>query len=304
MMQLLTRRCKLYYEDSAERFPEHYSKPAVLFINGWALSGRYWQPTIEELRHDCRCVTFDQVGTGRTQFHEVKPPFTIEGFAEEASDLIEHLQLGVDAPLHIVGHSMGGMVAAEVFRRQRARATTLTIIACGIFEYGALELRLQMKMLSAFIHATMKAKKLFKLAPLKQAFIAKATARPIPKQYEDILIEDFLTVDDEAAIAVGTFSLRPDISLAYIENLLSVEAPMYLIVGDKDKTIPPIGMSILFERRKAVSKAPTTLVRFPTLGHLPMLEDTPAFAAAMRQYVLNPAQTTAQTAVFKTSEKV
>ncbi len=299
MRQLLTKRCKLYYEDSAERFPEHRGKPAILFINGWALSGRYWQPTVDELIHDCRCVTFDQAGTGRTEFHEVKPPFTIEGFAEEACDLIEHLQLGADAPLHIVGHSMGGMVAAEVFHRQRARATTLTIIACGIFEYSAMELRLQMKMLSAFIHATMKAKKLFKLAPLKQAFVAKATARPIPKQYEEILLEDFLTVDDETAVAVGTFSLRPEISLAYIENLLSAEAPMCLIVGDKDKTIPPIGMSILFEKRKAVSKAPTTFVRFPTLGHLPMLEDTLAFAATMRQYVLNSMQWSAQASSFQ-----
>jgi pimeloyl-ACP methyl ester carboxylesterase len=299
MRQLLTRRCKLYYEDSAEHFPEHRSKPAILFINGWALSGRYWQPTIDELKHDCRCVTFDQAGTGRTQFYEVRPPFTIEGFAEEASALIEHLQLGIDAPLHIVGHSMGGMVAAEVFQQQCARTTTLTIIACGIFEYNAMDLRIQMKMLSAFIHATMKAKKLFKLAPLKQAFVAKATARPIPKEYEEILIEDFLTVDDEAAVAVGTFSLRPEISLAYIENLLSTEAPMCLMVGDKDKTIPPIGMSILFEKRKAVSKAPTTFVRFPTLGHLPMLEDTPAFADAMRQYVLNSTQWAAQAGSFQ-----
>lgn len=304
MNRLSTKRCDLYYEDTAERFPEHLRKPAILFINGWALSGRYWQPTIDALLHDCRCVTFDQTGTGRTRFHSAKPPLTIEGFAEEASDLIEHLRLGASAPLHIVGHSMGAMVAAEVFRRHSNRATTLTIIACGIFEYGAADLRFQMKLLSAFIHATMKAKGLFRLEPLRQAFIAKATARPIPKEYADILIEDFLTVDDEVATAVGTFSLRHDISLQYIDNLLSASAPMCLIVGDKDKTIPPAGMTTLFEKRKAHSGAPTTFVRFPSLGHLPMLEDTPAFAAVIRQCLLNQgSERRYAPLVFKTLEK-
>ncbi|MFN3428048.1 MAG: alpha/beta fold hydrolase [Candidatus Thermochlorobacter sp.] len=292
MNRLSIGRCELYYEDSAERFAEHRQKPAILFINGWALSGRYWQPTVEALREDARSITFDQTGTGRTRFRDTRPPFTIEGFAQEAEALIEHLQLGKDAPLHIVGHSMGAMVAAEVFQRQRQRATSLTIIACGIFEYGAADLRFQLKMLSAFIHATMKAKRLFQFEPLKRAFVAKATARPIPREYAEILIEDFLTVDDEAATAVGTFSLRYDISLHYIENLLTADAPMCLIVGDKDKTIPPVGMTTLFEKRKAHSSAPTTFVRFPSLGHLPMLEDTPAFAEVLRQHVLTSANQT------------
>ncbi|MCS7013084.1 MAG: alpha/beta hydrolase [Chloroherpetonaceae bacterium] len=286
MSILSTARCDLYYEDSASHDPHHRQKPTILFINGWALSGRYWQPTIEALADACRTVTFDQSGTGRTRFRQHRPSFTIEGFADEASALIEHLRLGVDAPLHIVGHSMGSMVAAELFHRYASRAASLTIIACGIFEYSAADLRFQMQMLATFLRATMSAKRLFKYAPLRHAFIAKAASRPIPTEYANIILEDFLTVDDDAATAVGTFSLRHDISLRYTEHLLTANAPMCLIVGDKDRTIPPAGMITLFEKRQLHTSAPTTFVRFPSLGHLPMLEDTPAFAGVLRQYVL------------------
>lgn len=286
MSILSTTRCDLYYEDSASYHPQHRKKPTVLFINGWALSGRYWQPTVEALHDTCRTVTFDQSGTGRTRLRSQRPPFTIEGFADEASELIEHLGLGTDAPLHIVGHSMGSMVAAELFHRYASRAASLTIIACGIFEYSAADLRFQMQLLAAFLRATMSAKRLFKYAPLRQAFIAKAAAKPIPTEYANIILEDFLSVDDEAATAVGTFSLRRDISLRYTEHVLSAQTHMCLIVGDRDRTIPPEGMTTLFEKRQAQSAAPTTFVRFPSLGHLPMLEDTPAFASVLRQYVL------------------
>ena len=132
MSYLTTSRCRLYYEDTAENDPSRQEKPAIVFVNGWAISSRYWRPAIERLKSDFRCVCYDQSGTGRTSIDGFQPNFTIAGFADEAGALIEHLGLHRSRNLHIIGHSMGGMVATELCLRYRDALLSSTILACGI----------------------------------------------------------------------------------------------------------------------------------------------------------------------------
>ncbi|NTW63756.1 MAG: alpha/beta hydrolase, partial [Chlorobiaceae bacterium] len=61
-------------------------------------------------------------------------------------------------------------------------------------------------------------------------------------------------------------------------------SPVLCCVGMADHTIPPEGTITLFDTRKARSSAPTTLVQFMNLGHLPMLEDTHNFAEALKKH--------------------
>lgn len=266
MSILETKQSRLYFEDSAQVSPSDVEKPAVLFINGWAMSSRYWTPTVRLLSSHFRTLCFDQSGTGRTTLITNKPTFTIEAFADEASALIEHLGL---SQLHLVGHSMGSMVTAELAHRHQAQTLSTTIIACGIFTYSAV----QMYILSAFIRSTMNLKFLFHLDFFKRAFIQKATARPIPKEYEKILVDDFLNTDAEAAEKVGTFSLNPDILRQYRQQVVSIPSPLLLCVGTADKTIPPEGMTTLYHTRLAEHpELSTRFVEFNQVGHLPMLE--------------------------------
>ncbi|MCS6988203.1 MAG: alpha/beta hydrolase [Chloroherpetonaceae bacterium] len=272
MSILQTAQSLLYYEDSATRFERDREKPAVLFINGWAMSARYWSPLAERLSPNFRIVCLDQSGTGRTRLIAKNPVFTIESFADEVSALIEHLRL---SRLHLVGHSMGSMVAAELAHRHQDLALSTTIIACGIFPYSAV----QMQILSAFIRASVSLKFLFRLDVFKRAFARKAAAMPIPKDYETILVNDFLETDADAAEKVGTFSLNPDILRRYREQVVSIPSPLLLVVGKADKTIPPEGMNTLYETRlREHPELFARFVEFEDVGHLPMLEVPDAFA--------------------------
>ncbi len=263
---LQTKQSRLYFEDSADANEADAEKPAVLFINGWAMSARYWTPVAMRLSPHFRILRLDQSGTGRTTLTTNTPTFTIESFADEASALIEHLNI---SQLHLVGHSMGSMVTAELAHRHHAQVLSTTIIACGIFAYSAV----QMQILSVFIRGTMNLKFLFHLDFFKRAFIQKATSQPIPKEYEKILVNDFLNTDADAAEKVGTFSLNPDILRRYHEQVVSIPSPLLLCVGKADKTIPPEGMTTLYETRlKTHPDLPTTFVEFEHVGHLPMLE--------------------------------
>lgn len=78
----------------------------VLFIQGVGLHGDGWLPQVTELASEFRCLTFDNRGMGRSQ--PVTQPLSIEGMAEDCLALMD--SQGWDRA-HIVGHSMGGLIA-------------------------------------------------------------------------------------------------------------------------------------------------------------------------------------------------
>lgn len=283
MSYLTTSRCKLFYTDTAEADPAATGKPVVFFVNGWAISSRYWKPLVERLSPDFRCVTYDQSGTGRTVIDGFTPDFTIAGFADEAGMLIEHLGLDRSRNLHIVGHSMGGMVATELCLRYRNALLSATILACGIFEENAFT-SLGLMFLGGLIDVSLNVRNIFQVEPLRTLFIRRAASGHIDREYGDIIIEDFTTSDKAATNAVGRFSIDPDVLRAYTRSVLEIDAPVLCCVGMADHTIPPEGTVTLFEKRRAVSASPTRLVQFMHLGHLPMLEDTEGFAEQLKKH--------------------
>ncbi|TCD48014.1 alpha/beta hydrolase [Chlorobium sp. N1] len=278
-----SERCRLYYEDTAEGDPSALALPVVLFVNGWAISARYWKPLVDRLSGEYRCITYDQSGTGRTRIEGHHPSLTIEGFADEAGALVEHLGLDRGRNLHIVGHSMGGMVATELALRYRDSLLSATIIACGIFEETPFT-SLGLFMLGGLIDVSMHFRSIFQAGPLKELFIRRAASKEIGQEYSDIIAGDFINSDREATTAVGKFSIDPEALRAYTHHVIEIPAPVLCSVGMADHTIPPEGTITLYNTRKAKSGAPTSLLKFQDLGHLPMLEDTAAFAEGLKKH--------------------
>lgn len=283
MSYFVSDRCRLYYEDTADRDPAAARKPTVLFVNGWAISSRYWKPLVEQLSASYRCVTYDQSGTGKTLIKGHKPSLTIEGFASEAAGLIEHLGLAEGRRLHIVGHSMGGMVATELCIRYRESLLSATIIACGIFEETPFT-SLGLFFLGGLIDVSLQFRNIFQMEPLKGLFIRRAAAKEIGREYSDIIVEDFTTSDRDATNAVGHFSIDPTALRNYTRHVIDIASPTLCCVGMADHTIPPEGTITLYKTRQAKTEVPTRLARFEELGHLPMLEDTASFARELKNH--------------------
>jgi pimeloyl-ACP methyl ester carboxylesterase len=81
----------------------------VVLLHGMNFFGEYWAGTIEVLRKEgFRVVAPDQVGFGRSS----KPviPYNFHDMALNTRKLLQHLGISKAA---IVGHSMGGMLAAR-----------------------------------------------------------------------------------------------------------------------------------------------------------------------------------------------
>jgi pimeloyl-ACP methyl ester carboxylesterase len=77
---------------------------AVVFLHGFGLDSRMWDPQFEVLQSTFRVIRYDFRGFGRSSL----PPHN--GYAHE-DDLNALLSDLGSAPAHVVGLSMGGMMA-------------------------------------------------------------------------------------------------------------------------------------------------------------------------------------------------
>lgn len=91
---------------------------------GFAMPGGVWTPQVNALRDEFRCCHYDHAGVGDS---EPGPAFpTIPTMADDAIRILD--DLGWDRT-HVVGVSMGGMIAQELGLRHSDRCATLTLIA-------------------------------------------------------------------------------------------------------------------------------------------------------------------------------
>lgn len=118
----------LYYETSGAGVP-------VLLIGGLGSTTELWHRQMPVLEEHHLVVRFDNRGAGRS---DVPPgPYTVREMASEAVQLLDALHI---AAAHIVGSSMGGMVAQEVAIQYPDKALSLTLIATqcgGTHSFGA-----------------------------------------------------------------------------------------------------------------------------------------------------------------------
>lgn len=119
MPHLTLNHTSIYYESTGDGDP-------LLLIHGLGSSGRDWELQVPHFARRYRVITVDVRGHGQSG----KPPgpYSVPQFAEDVAALIEALAI---APTHIVGISMGGMIAFQLAVTHPMLVRTLTIVNSG-----------------------------------------------------------------------------------------------------------------------------------------------------------------------------
>ena len=95
----------------------------LLLIQGLSMTHLHWgEPFLSRLEGDFETVVYDHRGVGRSSL--VREFFTIVDLAEDAVALLDALEL---ESVHVLGISMGGMVAQELVLRHPERVRTLAL---------------------------------------------------------------------------------------------------------------------------------------------------------------------------------
>jgi pimeloyl-ACP methyl ester carboxylesterase len=113
------RGCRLAYELRGEG-------PPVLLIQGVGVHGGGWRPQVDTLQQGYRCLSFDNRGMGRSQ--PLGARLSVEQMAEDAQALMD--AEGWESA-HLIGHSLGGLIALQLALSAPARVRSLSLLCAG-----------------------------------------------------------------------------------------------------------------------------------------------------------------------------
>jgi pimeloyl-ACP methyl ester carboxylesterase len=115
---------ELYYEEEGQGEP-------LLLIMGLAADSTAWMFQRPDFAARYRTIVFDNRGVGRSS--KPRGPYTIHEMADDAAGLLDVLDV---RRAHVVGVSMGGMIAQELALRHPERVRGL-VLACTFPEPDA-----------------------------------------------------------------------------------------------------------------------------------------------------------------------
>lgn len=214
MPRLLLRDISLYYEVAGQGDP-------VVFIHGLGSGARDWEYQVPFFAPRYRVVVFDVRGHGRSD----KPPgpYSVPLFAQDTAALIRALEV---APAHIVGISMGGMIALQLAVDEPSLVRSLVVVNSGP-ELVVRTLQERLRILQRFLIV-----RLLGMRKMGEVLSKRLFPRPEHARLRQMFVERWAENDPRAYRE----AMRALVGWSVADRLDAIRCPTLVIASDQDYT--------------------------------------------------------------------
>ena len=252
MPTIKIRDVKIYYEREGAGAP-------LLFISGLGGDHQVWAPVVERLKDRYGCIRFDNRGIGQSS--RPRSGYAIPDQTQDVRGLLDALSV---SQVHIVGQSMGGMIAQNIALQRPRLVRSLVLLASS----AAMDSRsnhfirsrtVMQRRMTGYEYFQAIVPWFFGPEMLSKPGFVESWARRAADHPHPQSINAF----SQLANGIAKFDGRA--------QLKDIRQPTLVMVGEHDILTPPYMSRVLAEGIQGAE-----LVVFPGLGHMCILEDTNA----------------------------
>lgn len=258
-----------YYQTGGLKlaYAKEGSGPVVIFMHGIGGNRTNWDEQQTALSNNYCTIAWDAKGYGESS--DPVETLKFSDFADDLNALLNHLEV---ERAHLVGLSMGGMIAQDFYGRYPQRVATLTLADTSQGFGPASEADRQ-----DFLER--------RLAPLESGL----TPADLAPKMIDVLSGPKATdemrqrlLDSLSAVRTGPYiqALKATVTTDFRKILPLIDVPTLIIVGDEDKVLPPLDSQVLAD---AIPGA--ELVTIEHAGHLSNIESPERFNTILRDFL-------------------
>jgi len=252
---------KMAYESQGKGIP-------LLFIHGFPLNHRMWEPQMQSLSQTAGMVAPDLRGHGDSE--PIEGPYSMDMLADDCVALLDALD--IQQPVVVCGLSMGGYITLAMYRRypERIRALILAATRAG---GDSLDGKTNRDMAISQAEKDGAAATTASMLPKMMSPKTYKSNPDLVKQVESIMSS---TSVQGIVGALEGMKSRPD-STPYLGE---ITVPTLIIHGEEDQLIP-------FQEAQSMHAAiaNSTMILMSSAGHLLNMERPESFNQAVEDFI-------------------
>ncbi|WAJ43337.1 alpha/beta hydrolase [Mycobacterium sp. Aquia_216] len=242
------------------QYLDYGTGPAVVLLHGMASSWQWWLENIPALAQQHRVIAVDLPGFGQSE--PLPAPAEMATHARTVLDLLT--ELGIESAT-ISGHSMGGLVAIEMFKADPQRTSNLILVDSGgvpMSERRLAAILVVLRLCSAilrrrFVRRALASKVWVRRIALRAAF---RDPRAMSPELAAVSMPVFGGPGSVNAIPAAARSVHATVPE-------SITCPVLLVWGEHDVVVPPVSAYQMHDKLLDCE-----LAVFSGSGHSPMVE--------------------------------
>lgn len=249
--------------------------PLIVLLHGFGASTFSWREVLQPFSAVGEVIAYDRPGFGFTERPSSwagENPYGTPGNLDLLDALIQ--RFGTDREVIVLGHSAGGLIAAEYARLHPENVDRLVLVAPAVFTTGGPP---------AWLTPVLALSQIERLGPLLVQGIASSGEQLLEQSFVDqSRLTDEVRAGYRAPLTIigwefglWRFTTAPRDN-ALRENLDQLTMPTLLITGDANTVVPTADTE-----RLAAELPGSELVVIPRSGHLPHEESAEDFVSAV-----------------------